>query len=696
MQAPQLTFNLLTFNHLAEEYTFHFQKEEKEGLTRIHKTLVPSEVIELFEEQEHYYTSFTKEETGSFAVTKKSKPDRTKPKPIRGVKDNTCFGISILKRYYNALIANYFKSIGLLVKPNFVSDTEVWIFASKTIDPLFQFYHRFSVKVQIARITNSPELLISYEGKSKVFKESLATLLDEVPPEQFNWVIAQNNLYKYKDLPDKHRRNLKEVFPVLNFEIRDTLNLSVDTPSRDNKYLTFHRYITYFINNHLLTDEFRQIIPLCSDKLEQVPLVKINTVSFKSNQLRFGDNKLDISPLNGLRAGGPLNIERVNTNLKFFYICHESHTDKATEFHKLLKEGLGYYGGLSNFLKIPCYAPRKVSLKFKNKENPLPEIKEHLLNTYFDPNINYIAIYISPFNKDTCTQEQKKIYYKIKELLLLKEFSSQVIDVNRISSHINYQYSLNNIAIAVLAKVNGIPWILNTKARNELIVGIGAFKNNDLETRYVGSAFSFTNNGNFSRFDCFLHNQTDELAGSILDAINDYVSHCHQPTRLIIHYYKEMSREEFDPIERGLKNLGLDIPVYIVAINKTESRDIIALDENWQHKMPLSGTFINIGRNRYLLFNNTRYDVNSTHCGEGYPFPIKIHISCNDSDKLEDRIIIRELIDQVYQFSRMYWKSVKQQNLPVTIKYPSMVAEIFPYFDGNEIPEFGKDNLWFL
>ena len=55
-----------------------------------------------------------------------------------------------------------------------------------------------------------------------------------------------------------------------------------------------------------------------------------------------------------------------------------------------------------------------------------------------------------------------------------------------------------------------------------------------------------------------------------------------------------------------------------------------------------------------------------------------------------------KVIDQVYQFSRMYWKSVRQQNLPVTIKYPEMVAQIAPHFDGDDIPEFGKDNLWFL
>ena len=69
---------------------------------------------------------------------------------------------------------------------------------------------------------------------------------------------------------------------------------------------------------------------------------------------------------------------------------------------------------------------------------------------------------------------------------------------------------------------------------------------------------------------------------------------------------------------------------------------------------------------------------------------------CSQSDLLKDTKTVKELIEQVYQFSRMYWKSVKQQNLPVTIKYSEMVAEMLPNFQGTEIPEFGKDKLWFL
>jgi len=158
-----------------------------------------------------------------------------------------------------------------------------------------------------------------------------------------------------------------------------------------------------------------------------------------------------------------------------------------------------------------------------------------------------------------------------------------------------------------------------------------------------------------------------------------------------------MNEREIYYIEKALHEIELNIPIFIISINKTESKDIVAFDSTWKNKMPLSGTFIKIGNNKYLLFNNTRYTLTQEyHDIDGFPFPIKLNIDCTLKEQLKDKNVIQDLIDQVYQFSRMYWKSVRQQNLPVTIKYPEMVAQIAPHFEGNDIPAFGKDNLWFL
>jgi hypothetical protein len=140
----------------------------------------------------------------------------------------------------------------------------------------------------------------------------------------------------------------------------------------------------------------------------------------------------------------------------------------------------------------------------------------------------------------------------------------------------------------------------------------------------------------------------------------------------------------------------LPIPVIVITINKTESKELLAFDLNSRDLMPLSGTMIQVGSREYLLFNNTRYYEDSTPKLRDFHFPIKLSFASSKPELLDNVGLIKELLDQVYQFSRMYWKSVSQQNLPVTIKYPEMVAEIYPFFQHDNLSDFGQRNLWFL
>jgi hypothetical protein len=77
-------------------------------------------------------------------------------------------------------------------------------------------------------------------------------------------------------------------------------------------------------------------------------------------------------------------------------------------------------------------------------------------------------------------------------------------------------------------------------------------------------------------------------------------------------------------------------------------------------------------------------------------FPVKILFFSDKAVLLDDHAVINQLNDQVYQFSKMYSESVSRQNLPVTIKYPELEVEIFPYFIHEKLPDHGKDSLWFL
>ena len=208
--------------------------------------------------------------------------------------------------------------------------------------------------------------------------------------------------------------------------------------------------------------------------------------------------------------------------------------------------------------------------------------------------------------------------------------------------------------------------------------------------------FALTTKVFSENFDRFLSNDTDTLAGSIRKAVLKFLVDHERANRLVIHFYKDISKKEMEPIVNTLQKLGLQIPVIIVTINKTESKELIAFDTANDNLMPYSGTIINVSKNEYLLFNNTRYTESSRVSNKEYHFPLKISFASSKPEILDDSNLIRELTDQVYQFSRMYWKSIGQQSLPVTICYPEMVAEIFPNFESDTLPPFGQKNLWFL
>ena len=224
-------------------------------------------------------------------------------------------------------------------------------------------------------------------------------------------------------------------------------------------------------------------------------------------------------------------------------------------------------------------------------------------------------------------------------MLLTNSYLSQVILKENVSKD-SFNYFLPNIQVAILAKSGGIPWRLNIEANDELIVGIGAFYSQTFKSRYVGSAFCFNNEGEFKGFECFGKDDTLSLAGSIREAVQAFLKTHKNASRLIIHFYKVISKKELKPILDTLYNkLNLSIPVIVVTINKTASKELLAFDVSSEGLMPISGTYINVGEREYLLFNNTRYDAASKPTPKEYHFPVKIKLTSTHLELLEEKIV---------------------------------------------------------
>lgn len=682
---------MVTFNHPVEVKQFGLFREEFNGSIRLHNKVWPVELVESFpelsdeENLEFLYTDFQTVEGADFVV-----------------EVNFTQNKSFAKRYFTKLISLHFANIADVSNPNFVKDVEVWFKHKTQLNKDWETYGKFVVKVNIGRVTKFPELLLSYEGDTRVLTKPILEV--DADSTLFKHVIHNGKKHHYEHLDHITRSDIDNIYPVLNNKLRAALDVETNHRRITNKYKHYYDHIKHFFDNYINTEEFKKLIPLRENDFMPVQEFKIKQTSKGSNSLTFGikngNPTTEINPYLGILKNGPYQSSPFS-HINIFFICHEDDSEVANTLYKYFKNGIpsnnGYnsFPSLSSLLKTPLNINKDIQIKFSNLENPIPEIRSRLSEMSFDPSQRYVAIYLTPITKDEKDPIKREYYYRVKEELLKYAVTSQVVETETVVDK-GFNFSLPNIAIAILAKLQGIPWRLERSMYNELIVGVGAFKPANAKHRYIGSAFCFSNNGLFQGFECYTDNDTYKLAGSISKAVKMYANNHSEVKRLVIHFYKQMSREEYAPIEQELNNLGLEIPIVIITINKTESEDIVVFDRNYPGLIPISGTYINIGYNQFLLNNNTRYSGATAEKVEGFPFPVKLTIRSTDKTIMEDAKTINNLVDQVYQFSRMYWKSVKQQNLPVTIKYPEMVAEIFPHFESEIIPPFGKDNLWFL
>jgi hypothetical protein len=312
-----------------------------------------------------------------------------------------------------------------------------------------------------------------------------------------------------------------------------------------------------------------------------------------------------------------------------------------------------------------------------------------------DAGKKYLAFYLSRIEKDDDNEERSNVYYRLKEILLRKNISSQVVVKSKINNP-NFNYYLPNICIAVLSKLGGIPWRLYRPIKGDLVIGIGAYRTGD-SNKFLGNAFSFKNDGSFQEFDAFQETSIESLGQSFYRVISQYTKE-QKAERLIIHFYKEMNKAEERALLNTLTKLNIDTPYIIISVNETESKDYVIFDLDFDGCMPKSGTILKISKNEYLLCNNTRYSRMTGAKIESYPFPIKVKFTKTNYSNIRDEGVILELIDQVYQFSRMYWKSVRQRNKPVTIEYSELVAEMVSHFSSGSLPDTqaSRTSLWFL
>lgn len=442
-------------------------------------------------------------------------------------------------------------------------------------------------------------------------------------------------------------------------------------------------------------------ITLSSSGFEELQQKYFFQVERNYNVMLFKDSHINVNASNGMKFSGPLSVPKdVIDETEFLFIY--SSRDKANELYRYLRDGLSFFPGLERYVGIPVRSPdRNLSLQYDNYSELPAILEEHLNQNSEQLKLKkYVAVVIIPKGKTDNEffidepGDNDKIYYTIKELLLQKNIPSQFIIERNIGIK-SFQFFLPNIAIALLAKLGGIPWRLNKEVSNDLIIGFGEKKVND--NRYLGNTVFFDNTGNIKENYYFNAENPRQLANNIKSSVLNYRSQTNEnPRRIIIHYYKAPNQDEFKEISKAIKEFSFDMPFVFVEVNDSKAKDLIAFDLKNEYTMPISGTCWEIRRGEeYILFNNTRYGNDAGKYKDEYPIKIKLYF--NQMVKPTDEFI-NEILAQVYEFSRIYWKSLKQQCKPVTIIYSDLIAKYTANFHNNKVPDsnVAKTTPWYL
>lgn len=247
-----------------------------------------------------------------------------------------------------------------------------------------------------------------------------------------------------------------------------------------------------------------------------------------------------------------------------------------------------------------------------------------------------------------------------------------------------FYISMPEICLSTLPKLGGIPFLLNTSDVTSAVCGIKIYKGRD-NSKYLATV---TFNGRGELLNVFVAKGDDESnvgrLVSVLKKINadryffhmgDYVTYM----RNISLYHDEF---------RKLKK-----PYAITAFDTIHPYMDIAFDiSDKKVYMPMNGTYIKAGADKYLLFNNVKL-TQTTLLGlrNEYP-PIAIR-----NFVYKNSISEEDIIEKIFQFSYLNYRSFKKQLLPATVYYArKLMEEITFLYLPLPNTDIARKSLWFI
>lgn len=360
------------------------------------------------------------------------------------------------------------------------------------------------------------------------------------------------------------------------------------------------------------------------------------------------------------------------------------------------KETSRYAGGFAKIFGLvnPKFTLQSIPWFNNTQKLPAHVYRDAIERTLASREIMPDAAIVVILDNQARLPESANPYLNSKALLLVAGIPAQSIRLSKISQpHKDLQYILQNLSVALYAKMNGTPWTVDhdQTISDELVIGIGTCELSGSRfterQRFVGITTVFRADGNYLlgnlSKECTYDEYPDVLRNSTLSILQEIKNENNwrpnDTIRLVFHAarpFKNVDIAEIiaqcvaqvgseQKIEFAFLTISHDHPFTV--LDKSQRGIVVKNDVSKGIYAPERGTILQLGRYTRLLSTSSPRLIKRPST----PLPTPLLIRLHPQSTYKDQIYLNE---QILKFTSLSWKSVFPAPNPVTIYYSELIA----------------------
>ena len=434
----------------------------------------------------------------------------------------------------------------------------------------------------------------------------------------------------------------------------------------------------------------------------------------------------------GLENFGPFSRDTLaKKSPRILFVFPDSVQGPAERFLRYFRDGISsiqnsrYSGGFAKIYGLvnPQFVTCRIPLFPRQNDSPA-ETYRRTISDFLSRDAQFDAAIVTILNEHARLPDSQNPYLHSKAVLLMAGIPVQDVRVFTISqSEASLQFNLQNISVALYAKLNGIPWTVDhdLSIADELVLGLGTCETGEsrfeARKRFIGITTVFRGDGNYLlsnlSSECGYDDYPEVLQRSTVEVLKEIKKrNGWQPgdtVRVVVHSFKPLKKMELARIMKdSVATVGNEQNMEFAFLTVTQDHPFRLFDRVQQGIpmknqpkvkkavfVPQRGVVAQLGSFTRLLCTNGPELIKRPV--SPLPLPLLVHI--HPESTYRD---LASLAEQVLKFTSLSWRSTLPAKLPVTIYYSELIAGLLSRLRG--VPDWSPAMLniklraskWFL